>query len=36
MKGEYERQVGFHECHNPNLGLAIKARVYKVVGQEGS
>jgi len=23
-------------CHNPNLGLATKARVYKVVGQEGS
>jgi len=26
--------VGF--CHNPNLGLATKARGYKVAGQEGS
>jgi len=23
-------------CHNPSLGLAIKARAYKVAGQEGS
>ncbi len=23
-------------CHNPSLGLMIKARVYKGVGQEGS
>jgi hypothetical protein len=23
-------------CHNPNLGLATKARACKVVGQEGS
>jgi len=24
------------ECHNPRLGLTTKARVCKVVGQEGS
>jgi hypothetical protein len=24
------------ECHNPNLGLTIKASACKVVGQEGS
>jgi hypothetical protein len=24
------------ECRNPNLGLATKTRVCKVVGQEGS
>ncbi len=23
-------------CHNPSLGLAMKARAYKVVGQEGN
>ncbi len=23
-------------CRNPNLGLATKAKVYKVAGQEGS
>ncbi len=24
------------KCHNPSLGLATKARAYKVVNQEGS
>jgi hypothetical protein len=24
------------DCHNPSFGLAIEARAYKGVGQEGS
>ncbi len=27
--------MNFHSCRNPNLGLATKARGYKVVGQDG-
>jgi len=28
--------LNVHPCRNPNLGLATKAKAYKVAGQEGS
>jgi hypothetical protein len=37
MNGELQGFcVIWHNCRNPSLGLATKARVCKVVGQEGS